>query len=432
VPVILILGGVIYAYLAAELHLQLFSKFPSQQVQLTVWSPVENATAFQSIATDYHKKHSNVTVTLVAKDPTEYASDLTGALTGSGGPDIIAVHNGLMPRYRTSLSPASKSLSLDSVQQDFVPAVASDFGADGKVYGLPIGLSDEVLYYHKDVLSKAGLSSPQTWQDVLTDVGKLTTRTGLSISGTTLAMGTADNTISGTDILQALMLQNGTMMDSKDHSSATFTQAVEQGSYFPGSKALDFYTSFANPTKTTYNYASAQGPDAALFATGGAAMFVGPSSLEQELSKSVKDLGVAGLPQIAAGSSTNLADYWAYSVSHNSPNAFVAWDFIKFASSQKEASGYDTAAGLLGARLDILKSQTSGPLAPAAKQAASGDGGHLLTWYGLHWPETDAAFGQAINGVLASQSTPQQALVTAAQTVSSALSASRSQLDAAR
>jgi hypothetical protein len=50
----------------------------------------------------------------------------------------------------------------------------------------------------------------------------------------------------------------------------------------------------------------------------------------------------------------------------------------------------------------------------------------------LHWPETETAFTQAINSVLASQSTPQQALSVAAQTLTSALAATKAQLDAAR
>jgi ABC-type glycerol-3-phosphate transport system substrate-binding protein len=433
VVAILALGALIYAYLSAELHLQLFSKFPRDQVGLTVWSPAENATAFKTISDAYHAKHPNVKVTLLQRDPAAYASDLSSVLGGSGGPDIVAIRNGLLPKYRTSLSPASRNLSVDAVEQSFVPAVSSDFATDGKVYGLPLGVSDLMLYYHKDALNKAGLSEPKTWGDVLSDVGKLTTRNGLNISATTMAIGTSETTASSSDILQALMLQNGTMMDKRDHSAALFTQPDQQGSYFPGAKALDFYTSFSNPTKLTYNYSAAQGGDEALFQSGGAVMFVGPTTMAGKLAESVSDLGEAPLPQIDSGQSVNVADYWAYAVSHNSQNAFVAWDFIKFASSQKQALSYDSAAGLLGGRMDVLKTQsTDRLLGPAAKQAASGNASHLLTWYGLHWPETDTAFAQAINSVLASQSTPQQALTTASQTVSSALAATKTQLDSAR
>lgn len=55
---------------------------------------------------------------------------------------------------------------------------------NGKVYGIPFGSNDLALYYNEDMLNKAGVKPPQTWDEMKVAAKKLTGNgvTGLGIS----------------------------------------------------------------------------------------------------------------------------------------------------------------------------------------------------------------------------------------------------------
>jgi multiple sugar transport system substrate-binding protein len=60
---------------------------------------------------------------------------------------------------------------------DFYPGIADEFRFQGQFYGMPAGVSQEVIFYNKDLFDKAGLPYPTddwTWEDLRAMARKLT------------------------------------------------------------------------------------------------------------------------------------------------------------------------------------------------------------------------------------------------------------------
>src|SRR5690606_13880563 len=89
---------------------------------------------------------------------------------------------------------------------------ATDFVKDNRIYAIPLAVDLLALYYNKDLLGSAGISQPPaTWPVLVQDTQKLTkvSQPGqFTVSG--IALGTSANVNRAVDILNLLMLQNGT------------------------------------------------------------------------------------------------------------------------------------------------------------------------------------------------------------------------------
>jgi ABC-type glycerol-3-phosphate transport system substrate-binding protein len=124
-----------------------------------------------------------------------------------------------------------------------------------KVFGLPLSMDTLVLYYNKDMLNRAKIAlPPETWQQFVEQVPKLTlVDVDNNIIQSGAAIGTSNNVPRVMDIISLLMMQNGATMILGNQ--AEFGEAdPEQKDYFPGAKALEFYTSFANPDVEWYSW----------------------------------------------------------------------------------------------------------------------------------------------------------------------------------
>jgi ABC-type glycerol-3-phosphate transport system substrate-binding protein len=112
------------------------------------------------------------------------------------------------------------------------------------------------------------------------------------------------------------------------------------------------------------------------------------------------------LPSIKNSAARNQVDFNTYGVSDTSRNIFVAWDFLKFATSSKEQAIYLNQTRGLSPRLDLAKTESKqGDLSPFAAQLPESH-----TWALAGWPETAQAFQGSMAGVLTNKSTSAQAL----------------------
>jgi ABC-type glycerol-3-phosphate transport system substrate-binding protein len=201
------------------------------------------------------------------------------------------------------------------------------------------------------------------------------------------------------------MIQNRTPMVSDDKQEALFNKPITTatGESTPaGLKALDFYTSFASPTKENYSWSATQPQDYDLFANGQLPMIIDYSFRVRDLAQKNPTLNFAttGLPQIAGTNQpSTLANVLVVGVPVVSRNQTAAWDFIKFLTQKNNALAYAHATGRPPARLDLLGAPGFDPrLAPFMAQLPI-----ATTWYRNEVNKTNEIFKQAIDAVLAGQ-----------------------------
>jgi len=329
-------------------------------ITLTYWRVFDDRDAFEEIITKYKALHPFVNIEYRKLRYEEYETELLNALAEDRGPDIFSIHNTWIKKYQTKLAPmpesttmaypvvkgtvkkeiipelrTTPSLSLKALKDNFVDVVSYDVILDdGLIYGLPLSVDTLALYYNRDLFNNAGISQiPQYWnREFLQDIKKLTKQDSKgSIIQAGVALGSGENINRFSDILSALMLQNGAvMLEDGQIKFNNLPLTNKESNYNPGLEALRFYTDFANPTKESYSWNKELPNSLEMFMSGNLAIMFSYSYDLQTIKTQAPKLNfsVAKLPQIEGTPPTNInfANYWVESVSKKSPYQNEAWD----------------------------------------------------------------------------------------------------------
>jgi multiple sugar transport system substrate-binding protein len=359
---------------------------PNAQATLTWWKTFEESGNMQELISEYQATHKNVVINFVKKNAADYETELLNAFASGTGPDIFSIHNDWLPKQADKISPMPSSImSLRTYRDTFVDVAASDFISGNNIYALPLAMDTLALYYNKDILGSVGIAQPPaTWPEVVAAVQKIS-QEGPSGSFTSagIALGTSNNINRAVDILNLLMLQNGTEFYSSDLTQARFDQSQNNpgsasGSFNPGATALAFYTQFADASKTTYTWNSKSDLSLDAFVQGKVAMMLSYAYIQPMIKSRAPNLNwaVAPVPQVAENSTRiNFANYWGDTVSKSSANPAVAWDFLNFLTQKAQLEKYYAKHKQISPRRDMLAQQSQdtemGPFAEAALTARS-------------------------------------------------------------
>jgi len=400
----------------------------AQPVALNYWGVDDASGAFDKVIANYRLIHPNVSITYRKFRAEEYEQALIEAWAGDRGPDIYMIPNTWMDKYlgkgylkalpdKTSMPYITAkggscqkedtvivkdktSLTLKDLKNNFVDVVSEDAVRSGKIYGLPYSVETLALFYNRDLLNNANIPTPPAdWDEFKDQVKKLTIQNQdgkLLQSG--VAMGTANNISNAVDILTLLMLQNGAVMSSGNRVTFTAASAEDQ-TYFPGLKALEFYTYFANPAKEVYTWNAEQGEAMAAFGAGKVGFYFGyPSDVALLKAQAPKlNFGVAEMPQISAMTRrANYAKYWLNVVSFKTKYTNEAWDFIQVTTAADNAKEYLTRTGKPTALRSLIAGQL-GDLyqAPFAQQVLA-----AKSWYtGTNYAAASEALTKSISDI---------------------------------
>lgn len=392
-------------------------------VSLEIWTVYEDYASFAELIEKYKKENKYASITLKTKVFTDYEKDLINAFAEDKEPDIWLIHNTWLPKHKdkTSVLPADL-LSFNLFREKFVDVVEADFTEGEKIYALPLYVDTLALFYNKDFLNSAGISSPpETWEEIINALDVLVVKNkwgGIERAG--LAIGTAKNINRPTDILGLLMLQNGTQMVSENKKIATFSRSVssDQGAYYPGQDALRFYTDFSNPSKRNYTWNRQMPYSVDAFVEGKAAMMINYSHHIATIKNRAPYLnfGVAPMPQIKGREfDVNYANYWAFTVSKNQDPYVVneAWKLIIYLVSKNSTQEYLEKAKKPTARRDLIDWQKDdSDLGIFAKQSLT-----ARSWYQINSDAIETIFAEIIESIVLGADTVKGAIEKAASQV---------------
>jgi ABC-type glycerol-3-phosphate transport system substrate-binding protein len=383
------------------------SPYPSGDITLRLWTTEEHQAALEGLAQRYEKRHHNVKVEITHQPSADLAAALEAAAKAGATPDIYLASLDRVLRDPSSVATAPRRvLKADRVRRDFIPAVGETLTSGDSLYGLPLSVDNLALYYRKSAFEAAGLKPPATWNELLESIPKLAEKNGLSVERAAISLGTP-LTDPEASLLQVLMAQNGAALASG--GKVTWAEPDQDG-YYPGVKALDFFTSFANPEKSSYTWSDALGSPPEAFRAGRTAAFIGTWSSRESLAGLGDDLGIAPLPAIRSDRPRNLASFSPYVVASSSPNVYAAWDFLRFATSERELGRYLETSGRLSPRLDLARGQAR----DGAHDAFASQLSSAHSWQLASYPETTRELHAAMTAVLTGRATSTQALQQAA------------------
>jgi multiple sugar transport system substrate-binding protein len=349
----------------------------SKPVTLNYWRVWDGPDAMEEIIKDYNALHPQINIRYKKLAYNEYEQALLEAFATDKGPDIFSIHNTWMKKYQSknflSTMPVetemvyteikagikqeaiqtlikTKMPTLKDIENKFADIVYKDVVINNlnkekqayikQIFGLPLALDTLVMYYNKDLLNNAGITSPPLYwnRQFQQDVKKLTkqdTRGQIIQAGA--ALGGSANIDRFGDIMAVLMMQNGTTMIN-DNGKVMFQSIPDNfpnKNYNPGLEALRFYSDFANPGKEVYTWNNDMDNSVNMFASGKLALMFGYAyHLPQIKAKNQKlNINIAKLPQIEGNDvSVNMANYWVETVAKKSKHQNEAWDFLAFAA----------------------------------------------------------------------------------------------------
>jgi len=397
------------------------------RIELVWWKPFEDTENVQELINDFQTTYKNISVTFVKKDIVDYEKDLIDALASGTGPDIFSIHNDWLPKHSGKILPMPESMgNVRAYNEAFVDVASADFIKDNRIYAVPLAVDLLGLYYNKEILGSAGISQPpKTWDELVKAVESITrvNRPG-TFTRSGIAMGTSNNVNRAVDIVTLMMLQSGTTFYSDDYSRALFDQSEINPStnraFFPAGMALEYYTQFANPAKTSYTWNTKSDFSVDAFTQGKVGMMINYSYMMPVIKDKAPNLnwGLAPVPQTSLDANKiNFANYWGESVARNSKNAEAAWQFLAFISSKPQLEKYYSKHKQVSSRKDILSSQIGdteiGALAENALTAKS--------VYKKDVEVFERVFTDLIDSVILRNTRPEEALKQAVEQINLSL-----------
>lgn len=385
----------------------------------------------------YEAAHPGMTVKLVPiqADENSYYTKLNlMSKSASTAPDVLyedtfLVNSDIDAGY---LAPIDGYVSKWSDWSQFTPAAqAAGKGADGKLYGVPMGTDTRALYYNKELFAKAGLPTPwepKTWNDILTAArtikDKLPGITPFNIySGKAAGEGA---TMQGLEML--LYGTKNTLYDESSHK------------WIVASPGLTDSMTFVN---SVFSEKLGPSPQDALdpqFGTNLATNLIPAGKVAIDLDGSWQTgtwkptgskpwpeystvLGVAPMPTQngQAPGRTSMSGGWLLSVGAKSTNKDAAFDFISLALNKENMKSYDIAASQITERNDVATDPEytkSDPFTPFFTGLVKDT--HFRPAFSAY-PQVSDAIQQAMETTMTGQSPVSDALKQFASTVQSAV-----------
>lgn len=296
---------------------------------VVIWGalPQESVDAGLRALRQTDKGYSNVVY--VERPAATMGRDLADAIAAGAGPDLIIVTQEELMGERNKLSVIPYSAISERTFRDSFLPIGELFLATEGMYGIPVTVDPIVLYYNRTMLSTNGIvRPPSTWEAVTGLVPLLTARTPEgTITKSTIALGEYENIDNARAIISLLFLQSGSEISRKTSNGsvqASFAGGASATGIAPAESALNFYTQFANPAKTTYSWNRALRNSRQTFLAGDSAFYLGYASEQPMLAAGNPnlDFDMASVPQ--PGTSSVRATYaraYAFAIPKASKNA---------------------------------------------------------------------------------------------------------------
>ena len=370
----------------------------------------------------FEKAYPGITVKLeqAPSDTDTYRSTLVTQI--SGGSSSFDIYNGDVT-WPAQFASAKLALPLNSYfgssyWNTFSNGLVSSLSYQGSTYAVPLFTDNAFLFYRKDLLAKAGLPVPTTWEQLQSEAATLQkdglvkygfaaqfdsyegltcdfTEFAADAGGSTVNSAGTASTIDSAADQKALTYMRGLITSGVTPSAATTFQEQQSESLFTSGQV-------AFLRNWTYAYADANS---------------GSSS------KIAGDVGVANLPTFSGetGPGYSVTGGWNLYVNPHSKNIAADVDFLKWMTGTQAQTIIAEQGGeipTVAAVLDNAQVQAANPAYPVAAKNKL----NARPSYVSQYSQVSQAIYTNINAALSGSVSPSSALASANTQINSALS----------
>ncbi len=329
--------------------------------RVIIWGTMDEKIVNSFIGTLRNENEELSEVEYVEKDSDTYRDELIEALASGSGPDLFMLTDDLILLEENKIVPIPYSqISEREFRDSFIEAGELFLTNDG-ILALPFSIDPIILYWNRDLFSRAGVAQPpQFWDELFTLSEVLTIKDPAgNITQSVASLGEFQNVNHAKQILITLIMQAGTPIVSRFQDGVVESVLSNRFGFstIPGEAALRFYTEFSNPVKAIYSWNRSLPSSKQAFLAGDLALYIAPASEITELRSLNPNLNfdVAAIPQsrgnpekITYGSITALA------ISKQSENIQGSYLTAELLTSSKGSLDFSEKTGLPPVRRDLL------------------------------------------------------------------------------
>lgn len=339
-------------------------------LSVTTWDNDANP-QFSAVIEAYEEKNPNVEVKIIDTNADEYNNSLGIQLSAAGAdPDVIFVKDMgslLQMADKGQLLALDEYVTADNLDTSVYSGAFEELQYNGHTYGMPYRNDWYVLYYNKDLFDAAGVEYPSndmTWDEYYDLAAKMT-----SGEGSSKVYGTHNHTWQA--LVTSWAVQDGehTVVE-KDYS---FLKPWYEDALMLQENG--YIQDYATLKTANIHYSSVfKNQQCAMMPMG--TYFIATMEASQESGETNFNWGIATIPH----PDNTEAGYTVGAVTPVSVSAFtdvpdLAWDFVKFATSE-EASIILAEQGVFTGiqtdeSMDIIASNEFFPQDESSKEALS-------------------------------------------------------------
>ena len=357
------------------------------------WETEGHQKALNHIIEEFNSSQDDITVEAKYVPFADFKKQLSIGASADELPDLVILDNPDHAAY------AAMGIFADITDKfdvsNYYEGPVNSCTLDGKLYGVPFGSNDLVLFYNEDMLKEAGVEVPTTWDELLE-----------------AAKATTTDTVSGFAHC-ALQNEEGTFnfLPWVWSTGASSYEINSEG----GIKALTFEKDLVDSgamTKEAINWT--QGDTMHQFIAGNLAMMINGTWQIPTMRDEVPDLkwNVAPIPQDKEQASGLGGENYAVIAGGNED---AAVEFLKFATTPETCLYMMNAMGYISADSTIAENQFEGDdvyqVFVDEMQYAHARGPLP------EWPSISDAISLAFNKVITGESSPEDAAAEAQATI---------------
>ncbi|GAA2442976.1 extracellular solute-binding protein [Streptomyces macrosporus] len=303
---------------------------------------------FKKVAEEFEKEHPKVDVKYVNVPFGEASNKFKNAAGGgSGAPDVIRTEVAWVADFANLgyLAPLDDTVAVEG-KDDFLKQAWGSTQFEGKTYGVPQVIDTLALFYNKELLEKAGVEVPKSFEDIENSTEKFEKE------------GVTPFYMRGDDpywVLPFLYGEGGDMLDA-DAKKITIDDPAGVKAFETIQSLVDSKAAITDVTDGWENMQKS-------FKDGKVAMMLnGPwaigDTLAGEQFKGKEDnLGVAAVPAGSAGQGAPQGGH-NLSVYAGSDNLDASYEFVKYMTSAEVQKRTTEELSLLPTRTSVYEEQT--------------------------------------------------------------------------
>lgn len=370
----------------------------------TIWGTVPGYYVNEMVR-NINIRSTLVDVTYIQKDPETFQAEFVNALAEGKGPDAVLLDDDMLYSQKNKLQPVPFTTFPERDYLNTFIDGASIFVAKDGILGIPLSIDPMVMYYNKNILARHAVSRPpQTWKEMIQIAPSIIQRTDTSnVIQSLVPFGEYSNVKNAKEILATLFFQSGNSITERNLLNGEVYSVIDkdlEGGAEDGSaiaSVLDFYTSFANPSKQLYTWNRSLPNSEDAFLAGNLAFYFGYASEIQRLQDKNPNLNfdVAQIPQETGGVPNVYGKMTAFAIVKNSKNFAGALGVVSKLTEKDSIVLWRDLYNLPPVRRDLLAEPAKDPYMTVFYRSAI----QSKSWYDPNPTDSDLVFKDMIESI---------------------------------